>query len=105
MNLKNNATIAELRKAGWKIRVLHRYLDQTVAEIEHHVNGPLNDTWATPVSTQIDVTSPNGDNATGFAFLSPKDNWNRKIGNRIALNRALGNLFKDRINRAMELCY
>lgn len=44
--------------------------------------------------TIIEVTSPEGLNATGTAKCSIEDNFNRRVGNSIALGRALQNLHK-----------
>jgi hypothetical protein len=37
------------------------------------------------------LTSPEGKDSTGIAYCSKQDQWNRKLGNRIALGRALKN--------------
>ena len=41
--------------------------------------------------TRIELTCPEGKDSIGIANCSKKDQWNRKLGNRIALGRALKN--------------
>jgi len=41
--------------------------------------------------TRIELTSPDQKDSVGTAYCSRKDQWNRKLGNRIALGRALKN--------------
>ena len=80
---RNTPTIHQLRRAGWKVRVIHgltneKYVGQEIVNFSNHF-------------TKIDVTSPEGKDSTGIAFCSKQDQWNRKLGNRIALGRALKN--------------
>jgi hypothetical protein len=51
-------------------------------------------------STTITVTAPSGASATGKAVCSLEDNFNHRIGNSIALGRALQQLT---VKEAMEL--
>ena len=39
--------------------------------------------------TRIEVRTPSGEELVGEAICSNEDNWNRKLGNSIALGRAL----------------
>jgi hypothetical protein len=39
--------------------------------------------------TRIDITTPEGITETGIAKCSQKDSFNRRLGNEIALGRAL----------------
>jgi len=71
--MKNTITIEQLRKSGWKVAVLHR--SNTTGRYTH-----------------IIVTSPDKKHAEGFARVHFEDNFDRKIGNKIALGRALKNL-------------
>jgi hypothetical protein len=78
-------TIKNLRQQGWKVRVLHRR--------HHHLKDPMNINsgiiCAKGGSTEIQLTSPDGKvNVSGYAKCSVKDNFNRKLGNSIALGRA-----------------
>jgi hypothetical protein len=43
-------------------------------------------------TTIIEVTSPDGRNAIGTSKCSEKESWNRKMGNQIALGRAMAQL-------------
>jgi hypothetical protein len=75
-------TIHQLRKDGWKVRVIHGIVDQTFpAEIRKLANK----------FTRIELRSPDGHESVGIAYLSKKDNHNRKLGNKIALARAFHN--------------
>ncbi len=92
-NPKQKHTIASLRQSGWKVRCFRRdWVDDDIkrvdtfrlAEDEH------------PPVTQVDVTSPEGLNGTGYAYRVHGDNFNRKKGNLIALNRALCDLAENK---------
>ncbi len=43
-------------------------------------------------NTTIEITTPEGLNLVGTAQCSMMDNWDRKIGNQIALGRAISKL-------------
>lgn len=75
LNSRNTPTIHQMRRAGWKVRVIHGEMET-----------PLSDRF-----TRIELTSPDGKDATGIAYCSKGDQWDRKLGNRIALGRALKN--------------
>jgi len=77
---RNTPTIHQLRRAGWKVRVIHGIYDELDNSEE------LYDRF-----TRIELTSPEGKDSIGIANCSKKDQWNRKLGNRIALGRALKN--------------
>jgi len=66
----SNITIEGLRKTGFKVYV-------------NHISN-----W----HTQIFVTDPQGHTAFGYALCNDQDQPNRKLGNKIALGRALKNL-------------
>lgn len=86
-------TVAQLRQEGWKVRVTHyRYskFDNKLYRQDQF------EKYARSISmaerggrTEISLTSPSGVSATGVAECSKKDNYNKKLGVRIALNRAL----------------
>lgn len=80
INIRNTPTIHQLRRAGWKVRVIHGIYD------ENDHDEQLYDRF-----TRIELTSPEGIDSMGIANCSKKDQWNRKLGNRIALGRALKN--------------
>ena len=83
------STIKQLRQQGFKVRVLHtrkvrpfKTIDGTFHEILH-VGG----------HTKIEVTTPDKTTTVvGEAKCSDKENFNRRIGNQIALGRALQKL-------------
>ena len=79
INSRNIPTIHQLRRAGWKVRVIHG---------KYSNNDELYDRF-----TRIELTSPEGKDFFGVANCSKKDQWNRKLGNRIALGRALKNYY------------
>lgn len=68
--MKSIITIEGLRKSGFKVFVNH----------QSH--------W----HTQIFVTDLHGNTSFGYALCNDKDQPNRKLGNKIALGRALKNL-------------
>ena len=82
-------TIKQLRQQGYKVRVLHiRKTEpfQTIDGIYHRIvnSGGY---------TKIEVTTPDMTTTTiGEAKCSDKDAFNRRIGNSIALGRALEKL-------------
>jgi hypothetical protein len=89
-NSRNIPTIHQLRRAGWKVRVIHGFTNHNLPY------GPVSSKNQEPLSerfTRIELTSPDGNDSTGIAYCSKQDQWNRKLGNRIALGRALKNYF------------
>jgi hypothetical protein len=83
INSRNTPTIHQLRCAGWKVRVIHGFTNKKFmgSEITNLSNR----------FTKIELTSPEQKDSTGIAYCSKQDQWNRKLGNRIALGRALKN--------------
>lgn len=71
--LNTNSTIAELRRAGIKVAVLRR-----ITEDNRRV-------------TRIVITDKEQRHAEGFSVNHPLERYNRKIGNKIALGRAIKN--------------
>jgi hypothetical protein len=92
-------TVQQLRNNGYKVRVLHNRLyngrfkwqnRQLVFEspnrVMYRVDGSIEpDTKGG--STHIIIDSPSGDHYEGVALCSIKDNYNKKLGVRIALGR------------------
>ena len=83
-------SIKQLRQSGWKIRVIHKRHYDTVDKIDGRY--PVISNFGG--TTVIEVTSPEGLSASGTAICSIEDNFNRRVGNSIALGRALQNLHK-----------
>jgi hypothetical protein len=83
-------TIQQLRNSGYKVKVLHNRLYkgkfkwQRVSSVVG--SGPI-DPDTKGGSTHIIVDSPYGSHYEGLAFCSNKDNYNKKLGVRIALGR------------------
>ena len=86
-------TIKELRNKGFKVRVLHNrlyngYHKWQAGDREHVKNyGPL-DPDPKGGSTEIVIDSPTGEHYHGMAICSRKENYNKKMGVRIALGRS-----------------
>ena len=82
-------TIKDLRQKEYKVRVMHTRRYNTV----HKISGPAVQLSARGGSTTIEITTPDGkSNVVGKAVCSVEDNFNRKLGNSIALGRALQQL-------------
>ena len=87
-------TIQHLRNNGYKVRVLHNrlyngyYKWQVGSKPNHSVHGyaPI-DPDTKGGSTQIVIDSPSGEHFEGLAICSKKENYNKKLGVRIALGR------------------
>lgn len=83
-------TVQELRNAGYRVRVLHNrlyngYYKWQVGD-NHRINGSI-DPDAKGGSTEIVIDSPSGQHFQGVAICSKKENYNKKLGVRIALGR------------------
>jgi hypothetical protein len=83
---KQTPSIWQLRREGWKVRVLHQ---------RPTINGEPAPKGG---STKIELTNPQGQTATGLSVCSKDDPWNRKTGNQIALGRALINITENMID-------
>lgn len=86
-------TIQQLRNDGYKVRVLHNRLYNGYYKWQvgskpksDHGYGPI-DPDTKGGSTQIVVDSPSGEHYEGLAICSKKENYNKKLGVRIALGR------------------
>jgi len=82
-------TIKQLRQKGYKVRVMHtrHYISrQRIGGVSSEVSnfGGL---------TKIELTTPDMiTTVVGESECSPQDNFNRRLGNSIALGRALNRL-------------
>jgi hypothetical protein len=76
-----NITIEQLRKNGYKVRVIHSKLDET--DQFYHLADRC---------TIIQIRDKEGNEFSGMARCSKSDHYNRKMGNRIALGRALSQM-------------
>ena len=86
-------TVQQLRNAGYKVRVLHNrlyngYHRWQVGARDHAVlSGVPIDPDSKGGSTQIIIDSPTGDHFEGIAICSKQDNYDKKLGVKIALGR------------------
>lgn len=78
-------SIKNLRRRGWKVRVMH----SRHWFLRDRLNGTSTEVSARGGRTEIQITSPcKTINTSGVAECSDADNYNRKLGNSIALGRA-----------------
>ena len=88
-------TVAELRKKGYKVRVLHlrRWVNTWTEAYARDVDGVIaRPRWkmaATGGQTLINILAPDGLVLNGIANCSNLDAYNKKRGVQIALGRAL----------------
>lgn len=77
-------TVQQLRSNGYKVRVLH-FRDS----IEKETFGGIR-TRILPKGgmTKVIIDSPNGDHFEGISRCSKEDNYDKKLGVRIAIGRS-----------------
>lgn len=94
-------TVQELRNKGYKVKVLHhrlyngyhkwqvgdKYVILKGAELQGGSYGPI-DPDTKGGSTHIIIDSPTGSHYEGIAICSKSDNYNKKLGVKIALGRS-----------------
>lgn len=87
-------TVQELRNRGYKVRVLHNRLYhgyhkwQVGSRPTSGYAGSHIDPDPKGGSTEVVIDSPNGEHFQGLAICSKKENYNKKMGVRIALGRS-----------------
>jgi hypothetical protein len=80
-------TVQDLRNAGYKVRVLHsRIYDGKLSYQKLLFN--LSDPEPKGGYTKVVIDSPNGEHFVGDATCSSNDNYNKKLGLRIAIGRS-----------------
>lgn len=80
-------TVQNLRQNGYKVRVIHRMAKSADGEFIN-LDRLAND--GNPNVTEIEVTTPDKTvSVFGFSYRAKGDQYNRKLGNLIALNRAM----------------
>lgn len=87
--IRTMPTIKQLRQKGYKVRVLHTrsYISR------QRIGGISKELSNFGGYTKIEVTTPDqSSTVVGESKCSPKENFNRRLGNSIALGRALSNL-------------
>jgi hypothetical protein len=82
MRTKYNFTVQELRQKHYKVRVLHNVEEKT---------------------TEVQVTNPSGHNVGAIAKCGHNDQFSKKRGVKIALNRAMKQLEKSKYLDANNL--
>ena len=87
-------TVQELRNKGYKVRVLHNrlyngYHKWQVGAVESakYRYSPI-DPDPKGGSTQVVIDSPDGKHFQGLAICSKKENYDKRMGVRIALGRS-----------------
>ena len=91
-NIPTKLSIKNLRQSGWKVRVLH----ERNYFLRNRLDGNSTEVCARGGRTEIQLTSPDKKiNVSAKAICSEEDNFNRKIGNAIALGRAWENVLKS----------
>lgn len=83
--------IQQLRNEGYKVRVLHHrlyngYHKWQVGDKSNYGGSPI-DPDSKGGSTEIIIDSPSGEHFQGVAICSKKENYNKKLGVKIALGR------------------
>lgn len=79
-------TVKQLRQSGYKVRVCHtRHYDNTVKL----ATGLTKILSAKGGKTAVQITTPEGKDISGEAFCSKEDSYNKKLGVKIAIGRAL----------------
>ena len=86
-----NKTIEELRKEGYKVKVIHGYVD----EFDKHSH-------LAERMTTIHLRDLDGNEWLGESRCSVKDQYNRKLGNAIALNRALKQMREHNLKKTID---
>lgn len=82
-------TIKDLRRQGYKVRVIHTRFQNIVPRL----TGNSFEVSSRGGSTTIEITTPDKQHTvSGKSVCSIEDNFNRKVGNSIALGRALKQL-------------
>lgn len=87
-------TVQQLRNNGYKVKVLHNrlyngYHKWQVGARDHIVfSGVPIDPDAKGGSTEVIIDSPTGEHFRGLAICSKKENYNKRLGVRIALGRS-----------------
>jgi hypothetical protein len=93
MESEKTPTVAELRQQNYKVRILQFRRNRTAGNKpgklfsvidlpgteRHHLGG----------KTRIEITSPQGKELIGEAICIKEDPFNRKVGIKIALEKAL----------------
>lgn len=93
-------TIKKLRQAGFKVRVIHSRHYETITRL----SGYTQRLSCKGGRTKLEITTPDKQiNVEAFAECSLEDSFNRKLGNSIALGRAVSKLVQfEHIKELLE---
>ena len=78
-------TVQELRNKGYKVRVLH-FRDRIIKN--RMDSSPSGSESPKGGMTRVVIDSPDGNHYHGTSICSKKENYNKKMGVRIALGRS-----------------
>ena len=94
--MKNVPTVQQLRKAGNKVRVMlfRRMNNETLVPLyQIKEANEMKNVSLFGGKVRVEITTVDGENVSGEALCHPlKDAFNRKLGTRIAIGRALSSL-------------
>lgn len=104
--MKQPETVQEARQNGIKVRVTHYRVDEEELYKFKNLDRKDIDELCIPErqmtkksfafcrggKTVVDITLPDGRSSTGTSYCSFSDNFNKKVGTKIALNRAFAKL-------------
>ena len=83
-------TIEQLRKSNYKVRVIHyRTIQHRSKFVAQREIASYEQIMPKGGKTRIELRSPDGIETFGEAICSNEDTFNRKLGNKIALGRAM----------------
>ena len=82
-------TVKQLRQSGFKVRVCHTRNYDSVVKFNTGLTKNLSPKGG---KTVVEITTPQGLDTTGEAVCSNEDPYNKKLGVKIAIGRALKNL-------------
>jgi|688.fasta_scaffold278079_3 hypothetical protein len=73
-------TVHDLRKSGYKVRILH---------FRVHDDRSLGEVFPKGGETVVQITTPDGQDLEGRAKCSNKERYNKRVGVQVAIGRAL----------------
>lgn len=84
-------TVRQLRQDGYKVKVLHHRYKKIVSVGYNPYGHKMEVIDNLGGKTEVIIDGPNGEHFVGIAICSNKDNYNKKLGVKIALGRAMLN--------------
>lgn len=79
-------TVKHLRQSGYKVRVCHTRHYDNIVKFDTGLTKALS---AKGGKTVVQITTPEGKDISGEAICSKEDSYNKKLGVKIAIGRAL----------------